>query len=199
MLKIIGSLLIIISLSVSGYAQNRPIKILDTIENNRIVIYATNENFYDVDILVTVKGTGFKQRGGTPRLTRVPSASRVKVQSLVIERGKKPLYVCNLVVNDSLSRRVLKPQFTKVKVEALRPIVLYTSERCTTCDTLISNLNKSPYKYKTINLSESLEKASALEKYVTGLDTITSSLFSLGGRLYTDIITYDQLLEKLLE
>jgi len=197
--KNIFILLVIISFSVSSIAQKKPIKIEDEVENNRLVLYAVNENLQDFDILLTVKGTGFRQRAGKPRLTRVPGASRVKVQSLVIERDKTPLYTYSIIANDSLSRRVLKPEFTKIKIDPNKPILMYTSERCTACDTLINSLNKGTYKYKTLNLSSNPEKETALEKYIPGIDTITSPIFNVGGHIYTDIKSYDQLLEKLLE
>lgn len=192
-------LIAIMSFSFSLIAQKRPIKIEDETQNNRLVLYAVNENLQDFDILLTVKGTGFRQRAGKPRLTRVPGASRVKVQSLVIERGATPQYTYSIIANDSLSRRVLKPEFTKIKITPNKPILMYTSERCTTCDTLISSLNNGTYKYKTLNLSSNPEKEIALEKYIPGIDTITSPLFNVGGHIYTDIKSYDQLLEKLLD
>lgn len=199
MLKILFSIIIVFSFSLNGFAQNRKIKIEDEIEKNRLVLYAVNENLQDFDILLTVKGTGFRQRAGKPRLTRIPGASRVKVQSLVIERDQEPRYTYSIIANDSLSRRVIKPEFTKIKIDPLKPMIVYTSERCTSCDTLIKSLNNSSYKYKSINLSENEKKTEALKKYVIGLDTITSPIINYGGTLHTDIINYDQLLEKLLE
>ncbi len=199
MFKILLSLFITLSFTVCGFSQKKPIKIEDELENNRLVLYAVNENLQDFDILLNVKGTGFRQRAGKPRLTRVPGASRVKVQSLVIERGKQPQYTYTIIANDSLSRRVIKPEFIKIKINPLKPILLYTSERCIDCDTLIKSLNNGVYKYKTYNLTENVNKAKALKKYVVGIDTITSPIINLGGMIYTDIITYDQLLEKLLD
>ena len=199
MLKILFSIIIAFSFSLNGFAQNRKIKIEDEIEKNRLVLYAVNENLQDFDILLTVKGTGFRQRAGKPRLTRIPGASRVKVQSLVIERDQDPRYTYSIIANDSLSSRVIKPEFTKIKIDPLKPITVYTSEKCTTCDTLIKSLDNGTYKYKSINLTENVSKAEALKKYVIGLDTITSPIINYGGTLHTDIIDYDQLLEKLLE
>jgi len=199
MLKIYYCLFITSLFALSGYAQNRPIKIEDTIEKNRLVLYAVNENLQDFDIIVTVKGTGFKQRAGKPRLTRIPGASSVKVQSLVIERDKQPLYTYTIIANDSLSRRVIKPEFTRIKIDPLKPILLYTSERCLDCDTLIKSLNNGIYKYKQHKLIENDSKSMALKKYVVGFDTITSPIINIGGVIHTEIKTYDQLLEKLLE
>lgn len=195
LLKFLALFLFVFSLQ----AQNKPIKIEDEIQKNRLVLFAVNENLQDFDILLTVKGTGFRQRAGNPRLTRIPGASRTQVQSLVIERGMQPLYTYTIVANDSLSRRVIKPEFTKIKIDPIKPILLYQQEQCIACDTLISSLNKGTYKYKTINLSDNKEKATALKKYVIGLDTITKPIISLGGYIHTDIETYEQLLDKLNE
>ena len=117
----------------------------------------------------------------------------------MIERDQDPRYTYSIIANDSLSSRVIKPEFTKIKIDPLKPITVYISEKCTTCDTLIKSLDNGTYKYKSINLTENVSKAEALKKYVIGLDTITSPIINYGGTLHTDIIDYDQLLEKLLE
>ncbi len=177
------------------FAQKIPIKIEDEIVNNRLNLYALNENLQDFDILVTVKGTGFRQRGGAPRLTRITGASRTKVKSLIIERGKEPVYTYFIIANDSLSRRVLHPEYTKIQVNSPLPILVYTSDRCTTCDTLFSTLDKGMYRYKVLDLTENPQKMEALKKYIPTIETITTPIVSLGGLLYTDIETYDQIIE----
>jgi arsenate reductase-like glutaredoxin family protein len=186
-------------ISQSFFAQNKPIKIEDEKINNRLILYAVNENLQDFDILLTVKGTGFRQRTGKPRLTRVPGASRVKVKSLVIERGMQPLYTYTIEANDSLSRRVIKPGFTKIKINPPMNILMYTSERCITCDSFIGYLDNGVYKYETLNLSENPKKVELLKKYLPSIDTLTTPVFNLGGLLYTKIETYEQLLKKLEE
>ena len=57
----------------SMQAQKIPIKIEDELVKNRLNLYAINKNLIDYDITVIVKGTGFKQRAGKPRLTRIPA------------------------------------------------------------------------------------------------------------------------------
>ncbi len=182
----------------SMQAQEKPITIEDELVNNRLNLYAVNKNLVDYDITVIVKGTGFKQRAGKPRLTRIPATSKVKVSSLVIERGKEPKYTYIVEANDSLSRRVLKPEFTLVKVDPPMPIYLYVSDRCIGCDSLVSSLNGSVFNYEKINLNEQQEKATKLEKYLPGMDTIKKPILNIGGYLYTNITTMDQLLEKIL-
>tara|TARA_R110000787_G_scaffold108621_3_gene217045 strand:+ start:1587 stop:2147 length:561 start_codon:yes stop_codon:yes gene_type:complete len=179
-------------------AQKKPIKIKDELVKNRLNLYAINENLIDYDITVIVKGTGFKQRAGKPRLTRIPATSRIKISSLVVERNKEPKYTYLVVANDSLSRRSLRPEFTAVKVDPPIPVFLYVSDRCVGCDSLVSSLNSSVFNYEKINLSTELEKASKLEKYLPGMDTIKKPILNIGGYLYTNITTMDQLLEKLL-
>lgn len=194
-IKTIFSFSLILLFSTFIFAQKIPIKIEDEIVNNRLNLYAINENLQDFDILVTVKGTGFRQRGGAPRLTRITGASRTKVKSLIIERGKQPVYTYFIVANDSLSRRVLHPEFTKIQVDSPQPILVYTSDRCTSCDTLFSTLDKGMYRYKVLDLSENPQKTEALKEYVPEIETLTTPIVSLGGVLYTDIETYDQIIE----
>ena len=54
------------------------------------------------------------------------------------------------------------------------------------------------FNYEKINLDEEEEKALKLEKYLPGMDTIKKPILNIGGYLYTNIATMDQLLEKLL-
>jgi len=93
MIKYVIFNLIFLIFTSSLLAQKRPIKIVDETINNRIDLYAINENLIDYDIIVTVKGTGFRERGGRQRKVRVPATSKVKVNSLIIERDKTPQYI----------------------------------------------------------------------------------------------------------
>jgi hypothetical protein len=184
-------------------AQDRPIKITDEQKANRLFIYATNENEKDLDVMITITGTGFRQSKAKPRLTRIPATSKVNIKSLIIERGKTPNYEYELVVNDSLSRRALKRPFELVKIEAKRPILIYLTDKCTSCDSLVANLEKSIYLFKTQPLSEQpkmkeyLDKS--LEKSATPLATLTTPILNLGGKIFVDIETYEQLMDKLKE
>ena len=184
-------------------AQDRPIKITDEQKANRLFIYATNENEKDLDVMITITGTGFRQSKAKPRLTRIPATSKVNIKSLIIERGKTPNYEYELVVNDSLSRRALKRPFELVKIEAKRPILIYLTDNCTTCDSLVASLEESIYLFKTQPLSEQpkmkeyLEKS--LEKSATPLASLTTPILNLGGKIFVDIETYEQLMDKLKE
>ena len=53
--------------SLPGIAQKKPITIEEERTKNRIIFYAVNENLQDIDVVLTVTGTGFKQRGGVER------------------------------------------------------------------------------------------------------------------------------------
>lgn len=184
-------------------AQDRPIKIIDEQKANRLFLYAVNENEKDLDVMITVTGTGFRQSKAKPRLTRIPATSKVNIKSLIIERGKTPNYTYEIVVNDSLSRRALKRPFELVKIEAKRPILIYLTDNCTTCDSLVASLEESIYLFKTQPLSEQpkmkayLEKS--LEKSATPLASLTTPILNLGGKIFVDIETYEQLMDKLKE
>lgn len=184
-------------------AQDRPIKIIDEQKANRLFLYAVNENEKDLDVMITVTGTGFRQSKAKPRLTRIPATSKVNIKSLIIERGKTPSYEYELVVNDSLSRRALKRPFELIKIEAKRPILIYRTEKCTTCDTLIANLEKSIYLFKTEKLSDQPKMEAYLTKSLansaTPLESLTTPILNLGGKIFVDIETYEQLMDKLKE
>ena len=195
--------IVLLFLAFAVKAQDRPIKIIDEQKANRLFLYAVNENEKDLDVMITVTGTGFRQSKSKPRLTRVPATSKVNIKSLIIERGKTPQYEYELVVNDSLSRRALKRPFELIKIEAKRPILIYQTEKCASCDTLIANLEKSIYLFKTQKLSEEPKMQAYLEKTLvnsaTPLPSLTTPIVNLGGKIFVDIETYEQLMAKLKE
>lgn len=195
------TLLLLLSISGSIMAQIRPVKIVDETENNRILIYAINENEFDLDVSIEIEGWGFRQRAGVPRLYRVPKASKVNIANLIVERGLKAAYTYKLKVNDSLSRRVVRMKAIPVKIDPRKNILVYLKDGCTSCDSLISNLDRSYYNYRKMELSEKPEVKEFLIntfRYTeTPYDSIRNPIVSLGGTLYSEIETYEQLLEKL--
>jgi glutaredoxin len=182
-------------------AQERPVKIIDERVNNRLMIYAVNENEQDLDVAIKIEGTGFRQRAGVPRLHRVPKASKVNIASLVIERGRVPVYTYELTVNDSLSRRVVRKPSEQIKIDPKKNILVYLKEDCGSCEGLVRKLDSSYYKFRTMDLSEKPEVKDYLVrtfKYTkTPYDSITNPIVSLGGTLYSEIENYDQLVAKL--
>ena len=194
-------ILLLFAVQLTLSAQERPIKIVDERVNNRLMIYAINENEQDLDVSIKIKGSGFRQRAGTPRLHRVPKASKINIASLVIERGRVPVYTYELTVKDSLSRRVVRKPAVQVKIDPRKNILVYLKDGCSNCDSLVSKLDKSYYKFRTMNLEEKPEVKDFLVrtfKYTkTPYDSITNPIVSLGGTLYSEIENYDQLVQKL--
>lgn len=199
MQKITFLLLFTCLASISGIAQKKPITIEEEKLNNRILFYAVNENLVDVDVILTVTGIGFKQRGGAERAIRVPATSRVQVKSIIKERNKYPMYEYTIKTTDSLSRRVLRPKAEKIKINPYKPILMYSTTACKQCDTISKSLAAGPYIFKTMQLTEKPEVAEVLKRALPALDTISTPIMSLGGTLYTDIVTYEALLEKMKE
>ncbi len=190
-------------LLITSYAfgQNSSIKITDEKKNNRLSVYALNESETDYDVKITITGKNIRQSSAKPRFIRVPGASKVLLKSLIIDRKKQPSYTYELVVNDSLSRRALKPSATPIKINPKKQIVLYTSDICQNCDSILSGLNKSKYKYSSINITDKPDVKERMTIYldnvIPSLDTLTNPIISLGGRLHTKINTYSLLLEEL--
>lgn len=186
----------LISLCLS--AQEKEIKITDVQKGNRLLLYAVNENEQAFDVLVTVKGTGFRQPKGKARLVHVPATSKVNVKNLIIERGKTPRYTYTLAATDSLSKRALKKPFEIIKIAPKKTIIVYLTEGCTSCDSLIAELDANIYTYKTFILKnqpktkEYLQKA--FEKSLTPLETITNPIVNIAGKYYPDIDTYAALI-----
>ena len=196
--KIVFVLFIVVSQS---YAQEEPVKIVGEEDRNRLSLYAVNESEIDYDILLTISGTGFKQRAGKPRWFYVPSASKVLVNTLIVERGKRPVYTYEIQLNDSLSRRSLRKPAEPIKIKPRKQITVYITDNCLTCDTIMSGLSQGKYLFNSHTLSEKPEIKSqiamALANTRTPLDAVKNPVISLAGKLYTEIENYESLLEYL--
>ena len=197
-MKLLLSLLVLFVLKTS--AQELPIQVITEDIPNRLAFYAINENDQDVDVMLTLTGTNFRQSTGRPRLIRVPATSKVHLKTIILTRGKQPNYTYDLAVNDSLSGRALKKEAKRIKVKPKNSITLYITEACETCDSMLVTMEKGKYKFEALRLNENLQVKEQLKNsFATPLDSISTPIFNLGGRLYTRIADYDQLLETLLK
>ncbi len=194
-------LIAIIYTPTSLFSQEKQIEIVEEEKANRLFLYALNKNEQDLDVMITVEGTNFRQSKSKPRMIRVPAASKVLLTNLFVERGKRANYTYKLVVNDSLSRRALPREFEPIKIEPKKKVIVYIPENCTTCDSLVSNLDKSRYLYTSYRFSEKPELKGQLAPAFTNatvkIDSVTTPIISLGGVLHVKIEDYDQLLEEL--
>lgn len=192
---------IIVLLLLVGYygkAQDVPLRVETKDIPNRLAFYAVNENEQDFDVQISISGTNFRQSQGRPRWFRVPGASKVHLKTIILTRGKRPNYTYDLKVNDSLSKRAIKKEFERIRINPKRSITVYIPERCLTCDSIVLPLTASNYKFIAHNLSEKPEIKAQLKNYIpTSLDSMTTPIINLGGRLFTQIESYDKLLEEL--
>ncbi len=183
------------------FSQERPIEIEEEEKANRLFLYALNKNEQDLDVIITVEGTNFRQSKTVPRPVRVPAASKVLLTNLIVERGKRASYTYTLNVSDSLSRRALRKEYEPIKIEPKKKVVVYIPENCTSCDSLVSNLDKSHYLYTSYRFSENPELKGQLAPAFTNstvkIDSVTTPIISLGGVLHVKIEDYEQLLEEL--
>ena len=184
----------------TAMAQLRPIKIEEKEIPNRIALYAVNENEQDFDVKITISGTDFRQSRARPRFIRVPAASKVHMKTIVLMRGKTPKYTYTLELNDSLSNRALKKEYELIRVRPIKPLVVYLTPQCESCDSLMVSLDQSKYIYDVHDLAEKSEIKDQLQM-VFGegqpIDSIRTPIVNVGGKLYTDIDTYEQILEAL--
>lgn len=191
-------LLLVLLVSFQSNAQKGPIKIVTEEIPNRLAFYALNETEQDYDVLLTIKGTNFRQSKARPRLVRVPGATKVRLKVIVPTRGKKPNYTYDLVVNDSLSRRALKIDYKRIKIKPKKSITVYITDVCLQCDSITHPLEESNYHFKSFKLAENPEIKDQLKgAFARPLDSIAEPIINLGGRLFTTIDSYDRLLEEL--
>lgn len=182
-------------------AQEIPIEIIDEKISNRIRIYAVNRNEKDYDVMITIKGSNFRQSKSRPRLIRVPATSKVHLKDLIVTRGEQAVYTYDLIVNDSLSRRAIKKEYELIKIKPKKLITIYITDNCTNCNSFIDSLAQSRYLFSVLTLNEKPKVRETLQKAFENknipLDSIHKAIVSLGGHLYINIENYQQLLEKL--
>ena len=182
-------------------AQTSPIKIVVQEIPNRLAFYAINESSIDYDAKVTISGTNFRQSKAKPRLIRVPAASKVHMKTIMLIRGKNPSYTYAIFQSDSLSKRALKKPFEKIKIKPKKQITLYIPHNCISCDSIISPLAEGSYKYTSYLLSENENITNQLQRSFGAnsvpVDSLITPIINLGGKLYTNIKSYQQLLDEL--
>ena len=188
-------LLFICVLTVAS--QENKVKIVEEKVANRLALFALNESETDLDVMITVSGTNFRQSKGKPRLVRVPQATKVHLKNLILTKGKFPQYTYELVVNDSLSRRALRKPYTNIKISPKKLITIYVPEECPTCDSILKPLNESKYKFISVVLAERPEVKKGLKMVIPKIDSIQKPIVSLGGKIYPEVENYKQLMEEL--
>ncbi len=196
MLRKLPLLLLLLVLRVE--AQDKRIKIETKEIPNRLAFYAINENEQDFDVMININGTNFRQSKARPRFIRVPGASKVHLKTIILVRGKTPNYTYDLVVNDSLSNRALKTEFEKIKVKPKKSISVYITDACINCDSIVRPLELSNYIFKALWLRDHPDiKEQLKSSFSRPVDSIVQPIINLGGRLFTNIENYAQLLEAL--
>ncbi len=193
-------LLFTLTMVFTASAQLRRIKIVEEAIPNRIQLYALNENEQDLDVMLTVKGTNIRQSRAPSRFTRVPGASKVLLKTLILVRGKEPSYTYKLEVKDSLSTRSLKREYEPIKIRPRKPITVYLPENCASCDSLILPMDQGKYLYTSHDLKEKPEIKEQLKRLFrdsTALDTLSTPIINLGGKLLFDVTSYEELLEEM--
>lgn len=180
------------------------IKITDSINKNRLLIYATNQTLTDLDVLITLDGSGFRQRAGAPRRMHIPARAKVNVLSLVIERGKTPYYNYQIETFEELAARSLKFEVLElIKVKPPVPIHLIFPDPCTNCEELLAQMNEGPYEFFQRNLSDNEDMKTQLAPAFRGttydIETIETAIVMIGGKVFPQLHTYEEIIDKINE
>ena len=181
-------------------AQYKPIKIVEKEIPNRLALYAVNENEQDLDVKITISGTNFRQSRARPRFIRVPATSKVHLKTIVLIRGKQPNYTYELEVNDSLSNRALKKEYEIIRIKPSKPVVVYIPSNCETCDSLLVDMEQGKYILTSYHLAEKPEIKDQLQVLFgeeTPIDSLTTPIVNIGGKLYTRFENYNQIIEAM--
>ena len=188
-----------------SYAQSGSIKVIENKSRNRITFFAENWTYKDYDVLFEVKGKNFRQSAAKPRWIRVPAASKVHLKTIILLRDKTPVYSKIFKKRDSLSKRAVKKEYTKLdipppKVKPKKQITIYTFDGCNGCDSIVSKLNAQNFLFRSVSLDEKPDVKEQLGKYlsksVQEMDSLSSPIISLGGKLYSWITNFEQMMEE---
>ncbi|MEM9076343.1 MAG: glutaredoxin domain-containing protein [Bacteroidota bacterium] len=200
------TMVLLLCLSVTfTYAQLGSIKVVESKSKNRITFFAENKTYTDYDVYFEVKGKNFRQSAAKPRWIRVPAAAKVHLKTIILLRDKTPVYSKIFKKRDSLSKRAVKKEFTKLdlpppKVKPKKQITVYTFDGCNTCDSIVSKLNAQNLLFRSVSLDEKPDVKEQLGKYLSKstqeMDSLTSPIISLDGRLYGWITSFDQMMEE---
>lgn len=178
-------------------AQNTGIKITKKELPNRVMLYAENQSLTDYDVKLEVTGSNFRQSRAKPRYVRIPAATKVHMQTIVLTRGKTPSFNFNVSVNNSLSKRSLKKPGERIKIKPRKSITVYIPENCQQCDSIMRPLAQGDYLYKSFILKENLDMQSQLQRSFgsksTPVDSLQVPILNLGGKLFTNIANYADL------
>jgi len=198
--------LLLCLMATSARTQMGTVKVTETKFRNRIAFFAENRTFTDYDVLFEVKGTNFRQSTAKPRWIRVPAASKVHLKTIILLRDKPPVYTKKLKTNDSLSKRAWKKEFEVLdipspKVRPKKQIVIYTSKGCDVCDSIVDQLTSKNFIFRSVSLNERHRVKEQLGQFLSKskqeMDSLSSPVISLGGRLYTRITTFDRMMEEM--
>ncbi len=186
-------------------AQGGTVKVTETKSRNRIAFFAENKTFTDYDVLFEVKGSNFRQSAAKPRWIRVPGASKVHLKTIILLRDKQPVYTTTLKTNDSLSKRAWKKEFQVLdipppKVKPKKQITIYTSKGCDACDSIVRRLNSRNFIFESVSLDERPKIKEQLGQFLSRsaqeMDSLSSPIINLEGRLYSWITTFDRMMEE---
>jgi hypothetical protein len=183
-----------------GHTQQKKIEIITEDIPNRIAFYAINVNEEDLDVMFTLTGTNFRQSSARPRYIRVPATSKVHMKTIVLMRGKTPSYTYDVKVTDSLSTRALIKEYEQIKIKPPKQITVYIPENCLQCDSLVTPLNESKYMFDLVKLGENPKLQEQLQLVFgaeTSIDSLNAPIVNLEGKLYTNLINYQLLMEQM--
>ena len=180
-------------------AQVTEIKVEEERRGNRIMLYGLNETLEDLEVTFEVDGTGFRQSKRKPRGVLIPAASKVHMLNLMVNKGETPNYKVKQTVSDSISRRTLRKQSSPIRIPTAKPIIMYVTENCNTCDSLVAKLERSPYKFQNTYLAQDSITRKQVAKGITRLDTIVTPIFNIKGILNTEILNYEDVFETFIK
>ena len=79
-------------------------------------------------------------------------------------------------------------------------MVVYVTPNCESCDSLIVAIDRGKYKFNSLVLAEKPEIQDQLQVAFgedIPIDSLTTPVVNIGGKLYTDLEDYEQITEKM--
>ncbi|WP_438424740.1 hypothetical protein [Aquimarina macrocephali] len=94
--------IIIILISCTSYAQEKPVRLVEEKQKKRTIIYVQNDTDTDKSVFLKVNPTGYRRSAQRPIIKNIPAKGKIQMLILIPLTNIESHYTYNLVINEEL-------------------------------------------------------------------------------------------------
>lgn len=94
--------IIIILISCTSYAQEKPVRLVEEKQKKRTIIYVQNDTDTDKSVFLKVNPTGYRRSAQRPIIKNIPAKGKIQMLILIPLTNVESHYTYNLVINEEL-------------------------------------------------------------------------------------------------